>query len=95
MSQFVPAEPIHPGEYIQDELDAREWTQDDLAAIMGMSRRQVINLIKGKSGVSSEAAICLAGAFDQEAETWMHLQVAYELARAAEDHGEIEARCDF
>jgi len=34
----IPAECFHPSEYIQDELDARGWTLDDLATRMGGDR---------------------------------------------------------
>jgi hypothetical protein len=31
MAERIPAECFHPSEFIQDELDARGWTLDDLA----------------------------------------------------------------
>lgn len=83
MTRFVPAEPIPPGEYLKDEMDARGWTQEDLAAVLGMSRRQVANVLSGTSGITPETAHLLAQAFDHDAETWMNLQVSYELASAA------------
>lgn len=92
MTGFVTAEPIPPGEYLRDELDARGWTQADLASILGISRRQVLNLINGKSGLTPDMASCLAQAFDQDAETWMHLQVSYELSRVAKDDRDIKRR---
>jgi len=92
MSRFVTAEPIPPGEYLRDEIDARGWTHADLAEVLDMSRRQVVNLITGTSAVTPETAIALAQAFDQDAETWMHLQVSYELARAARKERDIEKR---
>ena len=84
MSQVVPVEPFPPGEYLQDELDARNWTQADLAAILGRTRRQVVNLVSGKSGITPEIATLLADAFGQDAKTWMDLQVSYELAKHAQ-----------
>jgi HTH-type transcriptional regulator/antitoxin HigA len=88
MNVFVPAQPFAPGEYIQDEIDARGWAIDDLAEVTGISKRHIINLIQGKSGITPETATALAGAFGQEPQTWMNLQAAYELATAAvEDRG--------
>jgi HTH-type transcriptional regulator/antitoxin HigA len=81
--------PIHPGEYIKEELDAREWTIDDLAEITGVSSRQLKNLIKGTSGITPNTAQCLAESFGQEVETWMNLQMAYELATAAKEERHI------
>lgn len=92
MSHFVAAEPIAPGEYLQDELDARGWTHADLASILGISRRQVVNLVQGKSGITPDIAISLAHALEQDAETWMHLQVAFELAKIAQEDRVVKKR---
>jgi HTH-type transcriptional regulator / antitoxin HigA len=83
MERFVSAEPFPPGEYIREELEARGWSQEDLAQILGISRRQVANLLSGESSLTPEVAIALGQAFGQEPVTWMNLQVTYELALAA------------
>jgi HTH-type transcriptional regulator/antitoxin HigA len=92
MKKFVPAEPFHPGEYIEDELNARGWTHEDLASVTGISRRQLINLIQGKSGITPDTAIALAEAFSQEPVVWMNLQTSYELAGAAQKEREVKRR---
>jgi len=92
MTKFVPAEPFHPGEYIEDELNARGWTHEDLASVMGISRRQIINLIQGKSGITPDTAIALAEAFSQEPTVWMNLQTSYELAFAAQKERGVKRR---
>ena len=94
MNIFVTAEPIHPGEYVDDELKARGMTHEDLAAITGISRRQLINLIKGKSGITPETAIALADTFGEghDALGWMNLQSAYELASVAQDERNVKRR---
>ncbi len=89
---FIPVEAIPPGEFLQDELDARGWTQDDFATVVGLSRRQVVNLLQGKSGLTSEVAIAIGEAFDQDPRTWLNLQVSYELARAAREDREVRHR---
>ncbi len=83
MERFVSAEPFPPGEYIQEELDARGWSQEDLAQILHISRRQVANVLAGKSALTPDVAISLGQAFDQNPQTWMNLQIAYELSIAA------------
>ncbi len=88
---FVPAEPISPGEYLKDELDARGWTQEELSDVTGISRRQVANIIAAKSGITPESAKSIGAAFDQDPVTWMNLQVAYELERA---RGISEGECE-
>lgn len=86
MPEFVSATPFHPGEYIKDEMEARGWTQEDLAEVMGISRRQIVNLLQGKSGITAETAVALAAAFEgQSATTWMNLQSSYELAQVKKE----------
>ena len=80
MSTFVPADPFHPGVYIKDEINARRWTLTHLAFVTGISRKVIINLIRGQSEVTPHIAQALAKAFGQEAQTWMNLQASYELA---------------
>lgn len=89
MNVFVPAQPFPPGEYLQDEMEARGWTIDDLAEVTGISKRQIINILKGKSGISPESATAFAEAFGQSAQTWMNLQAAYELSRVAQQNQQI------
>lgn len=89
MNVFVPAQPFPPGGYLQEEIDARGWTIDDLAEITGITKRQIINILQAKSGVTPESAIAFAEAFGQEPQTWMNLQAAYELANAAQDNRSI------
>lgn len=92
MSVFVPLEPIPPGEYLQDELNALEWTHEDLSEVTGITRRQIINIIKGKSGVTPESAKAIGAALDQDPQMWMQLQMAFELSQAQVKDREIRKR---
>ena len=78
-----PAETFSPGEFIREELDARGWTQGDLAQIMGRPLQFVNELAAGKKQITPETAIGLAHAFgDDDALYWMNLDSAYRLAHA-------------
>jgi HTH-type transcriptional regulator/antitoxin HigA len=48
MPTRVPAEVFPPGEFIREELDARGWTQGDLAQIMDRPLRLINELVAGK-----------------------------------------------
>jgi HTH-type transcriptional regulator/antitoxin HigA len=73
----------HPGFYIREELDAREWSQRDLAYILGVPEQEVNLLIGGKRGVGPEMAKALGDAFDVDPEFFLNLQRAFDVARAA------------
>ncbi|WP_171905850.1 HigA family addiction module antitoxin [Sphingobium phenoxybenzoativorans] len=84
------AEP--PGVYIREELEARGWTQRDLAFILGYSEQTVTKVISGKSGVSAEMAKALGEAFGTSASMWAGLQKEWELREAREPDPAIRAR---
>ena len=92
MERFISAEPFPPGEYIQEEMEARGWGQEDLAQVLGISRRQIANLLSGASALTPDVAVALGQAFKQDPVTWMNLQVTYELALAANKERDT-ARC--
>ena len=72
----------HPGEFIRDEIEAREWSQRDLAYILGTPEQAVNMIISGKRGISPEMAKALGDAFDVSAEYFANLQKAYEMSNA-------------
>jgi len=74
-------EAFHPGEYLRDELEAREWTQADLSAILSYPPTIVSDIITGRRSISAENAAALADAFGTSAQLWLNLQAAYQLAR--------------
>jgi HTH-type transcriptional regulator/antitoxin HigA len=78
----TPAEVFSPGEFIRDELDARGWTQGDLAQIMGRPLQFVNELVAGKKQITPETALGLAQALgDDDALYWMNLDNVYRLAQ--------------
>jgi plasmid maintenance system antidote protein VapI len=48
--------------------------------------------VNGKAGISPEMAIRLDKAFGGGAETWLRLQMAYDLAQARRHEAEIKVR---
>jgi HTH-type transcriptional regulator/antitoxin HigA len=73
------AEAFPPGEFIKDELEARGWTQQDLAEITGRQSSVISGLINGKRAVSSDIASDLAAAFGTTAQLWMNIETAHQL----------------
>lgn len=82
MGHRVAAEVFSPGEFIREELEARGWTQTDLAEILGRPLRLVNELIAGKKQITPETAHGLARAFGTDALYWMNLDSAYRLAKS-------------
>lgn len=72
----------HPGEFIRDELEARDWSQRDLAYILGVPEQAINLIVSGKRGISPEMAKALGDAFDVSAEYFANLQQTFEMSNA-------------
>lgn len=92
MATRRPAEVFPPGDFLREELEAREWTQTDLAEILGRPVGTVNEIISGKRGVTPETARGLAAALGTTPELWMNLDAAYQLSRVGDDRGDAIAR---
>ena len=73
-----------PGYFIREELEARGWSQRDLAFILDCPEPAVNVIISGKRRISPEMAKALGKVFDVPPEFFANLQNAYDLAQARE-----------
>lgn len=92
MGNRTAAEVFAPGEFIADELEARGWSQIELAEILGRPPRLISQLITGKCAITPETAKGLGAAFGTGAEFWMNLERDYRLAHAVHDDAGVELR---
>lgn len=81
MNARVPAEVFPPGEFLREELEAREWTQQELADILDRPPRLISELIAGKRAITPETAKGLADAFGTSPDYWMNLESQYQLSK--------------
>ncbi len=88
----IPAEVFPPGEFLSDELDARDWTQTDLAEIIGRDVSLVNDIIRGKRGITPETAQGLADAFDNTPQYWLNLDAAYRLSQVERADDDVVSR---
>jgi antitoxin HigA-1 len=85
--------PPHPGLSIRhDCIEPLGLTVAEAAKQLGVSRKQLSDIVNGHAGISPEMAIRLDKAFGGGAETWYRMQAAYDLARAMERAGEIKVK---
>ena len=85
-----PARVAPPGRIIKRELDARGWTQKDLAEIMGRPPQAVSEIVRGRKQITPETALQLAAAFGTSPELWINLETNYRLYRARKEHDKAE-----
>ena len=85
--------PTHPGRIVRSAcLDPLGLTVTAGAKILGVTRQALNNVINGKSGISPEMAIRLTKAFGSTEETWLRMQLAYDLAAARKNESKIKVR---
>jgi antitoxin HigA-1 len=78
-----PKNPFHPGEILMEEfLEPMSMTQTAFAEKVGWTRARLNELIRGKRGVTAEAALDLADALGTSPKLWMNLQATYDLDKA-------------
>jgi addiction module HigA family antidote len=85
--------PPHPGLSVRhDCIEPLGLSVTGAARALRVTRQTLNNLVNGKSGISAEMAIRLDKAFGGGAETWLRLQVAYDLAQARRHESEIDVK---
>ncbi len=73
--------PIHPGELVKACLDDLGLSVAEAAKGLGITRQQLHNVIAGRSSVTPEMAIRFEKAFGSTADTWLRMQMNYDLAQ--------------
>ncbi len=73
--------PAHPGQLVKSCLDELHLSVAEAAKGLHVTRQQLHRVIAGHSRITSEMAIRLEKAFGSTAETWLRMQMNYDLAQ--------------
>jgi len=85
--------PPHPGHSIKDAcLDSLNLRVTDGARVLGVARHTLSRVIIGQTGISPEMAIRLEKAGWSNADHWLRLQTAYDLAQARQHEDDIKVK---
>jgi antitoxin HigA-1 len=83
--------PPHPGRSIKTAcLEPLGLSTTEGAKILGVTRQALNNVISGKSSITPEMAVRLTKAFGSSAETWLKMQMAYDLAHVQVDRIKVK-----
>lgn len=83
--------PPHPGLSVRkDCLDPMGLSVTQASKLLGVSRKQLSDIVNCHAGISPEMAIRLDKAFGGGAEIWLRLQAAYDLAQAMKREDQIK-----
>ena len=88
---MVMKNPVHPGAIVRAEcLKPLGLSVTETAKHLGVGRQALSNLVNEKAAVSIEMAYRLSKAFGSTPETWLGMQLAYDLARSRNLEQKIE-----
>jgi len=75
--------PVHVGEILwEDYLNERNLTITEVADRLGIACANLLAIVNGRAGISSEMAVKLAEMFGNTPQFWANLQNNYELGHA-------------
>jgi|ERR1035441_7242990 addiction module HigA family antidote len=85
--------PVHPGRIVRNDcIEPLGLSITEAAKALGVSRQALNNLVNEKAAVSPDMAIRITKAFGGDAETWLRMQMNYDLAEARKREGSIKVR---
>lgn len=72
--------PTHPGEILrEDVLPATGHTKTEIARMLGISRQHLHDILQEKKPVTPQMALRLAKLMGGSPDTWLRLQMTYDL----------------
>ncbi len=75
--------PVHPGAIVREDcLKLLGLSVTEGAKRLGVGRQTLSNLVNEKAAVSIEMAYRLSKAFGSTPETWLGMQLAFDLSRS-------------
>ncbi len=85
--------PPHPGEIIREDcLKPLNLSVTETAKALGVTRKALSSILNGHAGISAQMALRLAQAFGSTPETWLAMQMQYDLWQAKKRAGKIKVR---
>ena len=80
-------DPIHPGRFLADELDALGMSVPAVAEVLHVPANRIYQLLKGQRALTADTALRLGQLLGTSAEMWLNLQKLYELRLAEQRAG--------
>ena len=73
--------PAHPGAILRDSVEESGWTVTECARRLGVARNTLSRLLNERIGISPAMALSLERLGWSDADLWMSVQAAYDLAQ--------------
>lgn len=77
--------PIHPGEMLKDELDARGIAVESFAGMIDCGGQEIADIVEGRAPLTAPVALKIEAATGIKAYIWVNLQKDYDMETAHKD----------
>ncbi len=85
--------PPHPGGIVRRQcLDPLGLSVTKAAEVLGVTRQALSELVNARAGISVDMSIRLSKAFGSTPETWLGMQMAYDLWQARDRERSIKVK---
>lgn len=84
--------PCRPGQLLKSELNELGLTITEAAKALGISRRRLHSVVAARAGVTADMAIRLEKAIGSTADTWLRMQMNYDLAQARKRQAALKVK---
>jgi len=81
-TEFTPDYHVHPGQFLEEELEINGLKQSDLAKRTGLTSKTINTIIKGNAPISPDTAVLLESVLGKPALYWLNLDAIYQLNKA-------------
>lgn len=79
LTNIRPAQVFPPGHFIKDQLEQRQWNQNELAEVLGITPRHLSQVMNGEAPLNYDLAIQLGQVFDTSPQLWSNLYLSYAM----------------
>jgi HTH-type transcriptional regulator / antitoxin HigA len=86
------AKAFPPGEFLREELEARGWSDRNLAKILGKPAQFVAELLSARRQVDAATSLALSAAFGTDPKFWLNLESSYQIWLAGKADPKIAKR---
>lgn len=83
-TKLRPARNLGPGYFIREQMEYRNWSQEDLSEVMSITPKHLNKIIQDKQAITLEMAKILGEVFETSPQYWLNLDANYRLWLDAE-----------
>jgi antitoxin HigA-1 len=85
----IEIEAFHPGEFLQEEIEARDLIKKDIAKALDILPQHLSDIFAGKRNISAKLAVKLEKILGISSHYWLGLQMEYDLFIAKQLEAEV------